>query len=160
MGIVRKLSVLLVVVLASVSVASAQKWGIGGRISNGVMVVGQYVLPTDNYLEAQLGLGWNGQFGAEVSALHFWNIKNWDWTPGNWFLDIGAGVNTVIGSNHLFLGAQAAGKFGYTFENFPLSLSADFSPVIGPNIGLNGHPTEFWVAGLFSKAGLSCVYRF
>ncbi len=157
----RKLFVLLAVTVASVSVASAQDWGVGGRLSYGTQVIGQYVLPTDNYWEARLGVGMNGNFGPEISVLHYWNVKNWDWTPGNWFLDIGAGANTVISKNHMFLGAQFVGKFGYTFEDIPLSLSADFSPAIGPNIGLkDGYKTEFWAGGLFYNWGISCVYRF
>jgi hypothetical protein len=157
----KKLSVLLVVVMASVASVSAQSWGVGGRLSYGAQAVGQYVFPSQNYIEARLGLGWNGNFGPEISFLHYWNVKNWDWTSGNWFLDIGAGANTVISKNHMFLGAQAVGKFGYTFEDFPLSLSADFSPAFGPNIGTRrGYGTTFWAEGLFYNAGISCVYRF
>ncbi len=157
----RKLSVLLVVILASASVASAQRWGVGGRLTNGAQAVGQYVFWNDNYMEARLGLGYNGHYGPDISLTHYWNVKNWDWTPGNWFLDIGGGANTVISKNHLFVGAQVSGRFGYTFEEFPLSLSVDFSPVIGPNIGLKkGSGTTFWVEGLFYNPGLSCVYRF
>ncbi len=157
----KKLSVLLIVMVASVASVAAQGWGIGGRLSNGAQVVGQYVFPSRNYLEAQLGVGYNGYYGPEVSLLHFWNVKNWDWTDGNWFLDIGGGANTVISKNYLFVGAQASGKFGYTFEDFPLSLSADFSPVFGPNIGIrDGYGTTFWAKGILLNAGISCVYRF
>ncbi len=156
----RKLSVLLVVMFASIAMANGQQWGIGGRLTNGAQVVGQYVYAGDNYLEARLGVGWNSRFGAELSLLHYWNVKNWDWTPGNWFLDIGAGANTIISKNHMFLGAQVSGKFGYTFEDFPLSLSADFSPAIGPNIGLRGAESTFRTEGLFYNFGISCVYRF
>lgn len=157
----KKLAVLLVVVVASVASVSAQGWGVGGRASYGFQAVGQYVFPSQNYLEAQLGLGFNGNFGPEISLLHYWNVKNWDWTDGNWFLDIGAGANTVISRYYMFVGAQASGKFGYTFENFPLSLSADFSPAIGPNIALKkGYDTTFWAEGLFYNFGVSCVYRF
>lgn len=157
----KKLFVLILAVAASISVASAQNWGIGGRLGNGLEVVGQRVFENNNYLEARLGIGFLGDIRGDLSMLYVWNVKNWDWTPGNWFLDIGAGANVGIDRYYLFVGAQAMGKFGYTFENIPLSLGVDFSPVIGPYIGLKkGYKTGFYMDGLFYNWALSCVYRF
>jgi hypothetical protein len=161
MKIMKKLFVLLAAITVSTSVASAQDWGIGGRLGYGLQVVGQKYFFDDNYVEARLGFGYNGSWGPDITMLYYWNVKNWDWTPGNWSLDIGAGANTVISKNYMFLGVQISGKFGYTFEDIPLTLSADFSPTIGPNIGLRkGYGTTFWADGLFTKFGLGCIYRF
>lgn len=158
----KKLFVLIAVIAVSATTASAQ-WGIGGRVGNNVQVVGHYVFDDVNYLEARLGMGFIGGLGLDVSALYNWNLKNWDWTPGNWFLDAGVGANIGVNKNYLFVGAQGMCKFGYTFEDFPLSLAVDFSPVVGPQIALNDNPginTGFNTWGLFSGWGLSCVYRF
>ncbi len=162
----KKLLVLLAVVTASASVASAQTWGVGGRLGSGFQAVGQYVFANDNYVEARLGLGlgigsgWG--IGADFTALYVWNVANWDWTPGNWFLDVGAGLNVGGGKNWAYFGVAGMGKFGYTFERIPLSLSVDVTPSFGPDFWYaKGFKTQvgFHSWGLLNF-GLSAVYRF
>ncbi len=157
----KKLFVLIVMVVASVSVASAQGWGIGARLGTSEQVVIQKYLASDNYWELRAGYTLFHGGGFDASLLYTWNLKNWDWTPGNWFLDLGAGLNIGTGRNRLYLGVQAAGKFGYTLPNGRWSFSFDVSPSLGPNIGLKkGYKTVFdWDRGILSSA-ISAVYKF
>lgn len=157
----KKLFVLIAVVIASASVASAQGWGIGARFGTSEQIVIQKYLSNDNYWELRAGYTPFHSGGFDASLLYVWNVKNWDWTPGNWFLDIGAGLNAGSGHKTLFLGVQAMGRFGYTFERVPLTLGIDISPALGPQIGLaKGAGTNFdWERGLLNSS-VSVVYRF
>lgn len=155
----KKLFILLAVVIASASVASAQGWGIGGRLGNGLQVEGQKVFSNNNYLEARLGITHWDNVGADISLLYVWNTFNWDWTPGNWFLDFGAGANVNPSEYYLFVGVQGMAKFGYTFQNTPITLAVDYSPAVGPAIGMKkGYKSDFdWT---HDNVALSVIYRF
>lgn len=162
----KKLFVLIAAVLISASAVSAQDWGIGGRTGDGLQAVGQKYFANDNYVEARLGMNWvHPGICADFSALYYWHLFDWDWTPGNWFLDAGAGLNVGGRANYVFLGAQGSAKFGYTFENIPLTLSVDWSPSFGPEIaymkvlGQSFTGTAFHEQGLFN-GGISCIYKF
>lgn len=155
----KKLIVLFAVVIASASVASAQDWGIGGRLGYGVQVVGQKYFGSGDYLEARLGLNGFGSAGVELSALYTWNTFNWDWTPGNWFLDFGVGGTLTAVRHWTFVGVQGMAKFGYTFEDVPLSLAIDYSPAVGPHFtSIDGVRSDFLFA--YEGIALSAVYRF
>jgi hypothetical protein len=157
----KKLIVLLVVAMASVSVASAQGWGIGGRLGTNLQFVGQKYMYNGNYLELRVGYTPFYDGSLDASLLYVWNVKNWDWTPGNWFLDIGAGANVGFGGKAVFVGAQAMGKFGYTFADIPLSLSVDASPAFGPVFRSERNGGNYFDLGrgLFNCA-VSAVYKF
>ncbi len=155
----KKLIVLIAVVIASASVVSAQNWGIGGRLGNGLQVVGQKYFANDNYLEARLGITDWADVGVDISLLYTWNCFNWDWTPGNWYLDFGAGVSLNPSEYYLFVGLQGMARFGYTFQKTPLTIALDYSPAVGPFIGLKkGFKSELdWTNSNF---GLSVIYKF
>jgi hypothetical protein len=162
----KKLFVLLAAITVSASAVSAQDWGIGLRSGDGLQAVGQKYFSNDNYVEVRFGMNWmHPRIVADFSALYNWHVFDWNWTPGNWFLDFGAGLNVGGRANYVFLGAQGTAKFGYTFENIPLSLSVDYSPSFGPEIGYakvlgqSFSASSFHEQGLFN-GGVSCVYRF
>ena len=171
----RKLSVLLAVVLASVSISSAQDWGVGARLGSGFQAVGQRYLYNGNYLEARLGMDWiYGDITADFSVLHVWNVANMDWTwEGNWFFDLGAGGFLGGAANYFVCGLQGMARLGYQFEDAPVSLSFDWSPSFGPEIAygrlhydtplgdgnIRGSVSSFNARGL-ANLGLSFVYRF
>ncbi len=162
----KKLLVLLAVVTASASVASAQTWGVGARTGSwGFEALGQYAFANDNYVEARLGLSWFGGFGVDFTALYNWNVANFDWTRGhgNWFLDVGAGLNVGGFAHYFTAGAAGMARLGYTFENFPLSLGFDWTPVIGVGSwygkGYEHSKAHFNPWGL-ANLGISAVYRF
>ncbi len=168
----KKLSVLLFVVLASATVASARDWGVGGRLGSGLEAVGQRYLWNGNYIEARLGMNWfyAGGLAMNLSAMHVWNVENMDWTwEGNWYFD--AGVGAAVGGfrNYTFFGVQGMARLGYEFEDVPLRLAIDWSPAFGPEFvhgvyymdgqGRAKTVSDFNVRGLGSF-GVSCVYRF
>ena len=168
--LMKKLLVLFAVLVASATAASAQTWGIGGRLGSGFQAVGQYVLPSENYVEARFGMDYIGGLAVDFSVLYNWNIANMNWTPkGNWFFDAGAGLRLGGAAHVARVGVQGVAKLGYTFE-FPLSLSFDFSPSFGPVMiygrGFRTGDTtktetlagfDVWAIPSF---GISAVYRF
>lgn len=148
------------IAVLSVGAASAQNWAVGGRVGTGIAAVGQYVMPSENYVEARLGLSILSGTQFDLSGLYTWNIKNMDWTSeGVWFFDagvgvnLGAGANPGLGRNYFHIGPQGMAKLGYEFEGAPVRLSLDWSPVIG--VGNDG----FYGPGL-AGFGITCVYRF
>jgi hypothetical protein len=180
----KKLSLLIVAVVAFASVASAQgKWEVGGRVGSGFQAVGQYHLSDKNYVEARFGMSWcdsytgnyygyriTGGLGltADFSALYMWRILTPNWTPGSgtWFFDAGVGLNIGGRANAVYLGAQGVAKLGYTFEGLPLSLAFDWAPTFGASIlygsymGTSlGTSAGFDAMGL-ADFGITCSYRF
>ena len=113
---------------------AAQKWSVGLRLGSGAQVDAECFYAGDKYVEARLGLGWIGGFGADCSVLHNWNCCNWDWTPqaGKWFLDAGVGA-TIGGAKHvMWVGVAGQVKFGIKFNKVPIRLAIDVTPSVGP----------------------------
>jgi hypothetical protein len=119
-------------------------------------------------------MGWAyGGITVDVSALYVWNVANMEWTPGygNWFCDLGAGVNLGGASNFFHAGVQGMAKIGFEFDNAPIRLSLDWSPAFGPEVAYSRAQTvgdivvprvsvsSFNERGLVNL-GLSCVYLF
>ncbi len=160
----RKLFILLAVVAASATVASAQDWSVGGRIGSGFQGIVQRNLSGDNYVEGRLGMSWinGGGIVADVSALYVWNIANMNLTDsGNWFFDLGAGLNLGGRSHFAYFGVQGMAKFGYAFDNSPLKIAIDWSPSFGPGIGYGGgHSVSDFHDNGIANFGLSVVYSF
>lgn len=177
----KKLFILIAVVIASASVASAQgKWGVGGRVGSGFQAVGEYHFSDKNYVEARFGMAWMWGFNAEFTALYNWRIFTPDWTPGHgsWFFDSGVGLSVGGAVQYAYVGVAGMAKLGYTLENIPLSFTFDWSPIVGPdfgrtawwggrtarlagvtNAGANYRPVRFNAWGL-CNFGASVVYRF
>ena len=117
---------------------ASQKWSVGLRLGSGAQVDAECFYAGDKYVEARLGLGWIGGFGADCSVLHNWNCCNWDWTPqaGKWFLDAGVGA-TIGGAKHvMWVGVAGQVKFGIKFNKVPIRLAVDVTPGFGPVFGL------------------------
>ena len=167
----KKILLALAFVLCAASV-SAQDWAIGGRITSGIQVQGEYQFDNGNYLEGRLGLGLINGAGLDFTALHQWNICKMEWTPrvGEWFFDAGAGASIGMASKFLYVGATGCAKLGIEFNTAPVKLAIDYSPTIGPWVGSgkvangdDGSDTKLYsgirTAG-FLNFGISCVYCF
>ena len=102
---------------AAQTVAS-QKWSVGARVGSGFQAQAECFYAGDKYFEGRLGLGWLGGFGADFTALHNWNVCNWDWTPsaGKWFLDAGVGVNLGGATHFMYVGVLRVRK-GYRIRH-------------------------------------------
>lgn len=122
----------------------AQHRAIGLRLSNAVEVSYQREAGSANFWEFDGGL-WNFGNGAQASALYNWIIASPDWTSKgdwNWYLGVGGSTGLVWGNSYhhgsedvgCFIGVAGMCGLEYNFW-FPLSVSADFRPVIGPYFG-------------------------
>ena len=157
---------LVVVALFCVATVSAQskvadivnnsKWSLGVRVGGGAEFMAEGYYAKDRQIDARLGWDWFSGFG--LTAIHAWNIKDWDWTPKTcwWFFD--AGVGAYVGTHFHDISAGVAGcaKFGVRFKKVPLRVAIDYTPKFGVFAG-NGW-TGFY--GGFFKGGLSASYLF
>lgn len=144
--------------------AFAQDWSVGGRIGSGFQAVGQYGYSADKYLEARFGASWlDSGVTADFTVLHNWNVCTMDWTPsaGEWFFDAGVGVNVGGREHYAYVGVAGMARLGITFNSAPVSLSLDYTPVIGPGIGYwkGSSAADFRGVG-FANVGITCTYNF
>lgn len=149
---------LAIVLLVSVAVyADAQPRAIGGRLGWDIAASYQHSLGESNMLSAELefpGYVW----GISAAATYDWifPISSWDNAGSwNWYAGVGAGLG-VYWAGAFNVGV--AGRIGveYNFD-FPLQLSVDYRPILGPGIG--GGDAWFHTDGLYGAA-LSVRYRF
>ena len=169
-----KKSVLMVALLAifSVATAVAQPRAIGGQIGYGIEFSYEHTLG-NNFLSVDAGFpGWfyHG-FGFEGVVTYNWlnpfgadfpTVSQGDW---NWYMGVGAGAGDRVWNystwstyakeyiNNFHVGV--AGRIGVEYNFwFPLQLSAEWRPVIGPGFGYNwygtnGNGTHFYTDGMF-----------
>lgn len=133
---------LLVVASLFVTGAFAQDWSVGARAGAGFQAVGQYSFNQKNYVEARFGLNLAHCASADLTGLYNWRLVQWDWTPeaGTWFLDAGVGASVGGAKQYAYFGATGMARFGFKFRKVPISLSIDYTPVIGLDFvyGLGG----------------------
>ena len=176
----KKLFLILVAAL-SISAVSAQEFSLGARVGAGAQAVAQLKFSNDNYLEARFGASWinpvvtvahatenainvnSSRVCADFTLLYNWHILDMDWTPkaGRWFFDAGVGVNVGGREHYAYVGVAGMARLGITFNGAPVSLSLDYTPVIGPEIGYwkGGSAAEFRSMG-FANVGITCTYNF
>ena len=159
----KKFALLLVATLFATSVF-AQEWSVGARVGSGFQAVGQYKMSDKNYVEGRFGAAWvDTAVTADFTALYNWNLLEMDWTPsaGIWFVDAGVGVNVGGREHYAYVGAAGMARMGFKFHNVPVSLSIDYTPVIGPAIvyAKGWSAAEFRGRG-FANVGLTCTYNF
>jgi hypothetical protein len=135
---------------------ASQQWSVGARLGSGFQAQAECFYGEKTYIEARFGMSflsdkathWMGEKASKITAdftvLHNWNVLNWDWTPsvGSWFLDAGCGIN--LGGcpakyddmvlSHFYIGAAGMVKFGIKFNNVPIRLAIDWTPVLGAEI--------------------------
>lgn len=152
----------LLVIVASLFVtgAFAQDWSVGARAGAGFQAVGQYSLNKENYVEARFGLFCIPGATADLTGLYNWRLFDWNWTPkvGTWFFDAGVGGNLGGNAGCFYIGAAGMARFGITFKKVPISLSIDYTPVLGIN-AVYHHKVFFHDAGWWNT-GITCTYNF
>ncbi len=124
--------------------AFAQHRAIGARVSNTLEVSYQREAGESNFWEFDGGL-WHFGDGAQASAIYNWIVASPDWTSKgewNWYAGVGGSLGMVWGEKYhngsedlgCFVGV--AGLVGLEFNFwFPLQVSADLRPVVGPYFG-------------------------
>ena len=155
---------LMMVASLFVTGAFAQDWSVGGRIGSGFQAVGQYGYNQNSYIEGRFGAGWlDSGVTADFTALHNWKVCTMDWTPraGEWFFDAGVGLNIGGESHYAYLGVAGMARLGFKFYDAPVSLSVDYTPVIGPAIAYGGGQSYAGFRDIgFANFGLTCTYNF
>jgi hypothetical protein len=154
---------LAIFAMLCVAGASAQDWSVGGRLGSGFQAVGTYAYNGSDYLEARFGAAWLGGVSADFTVLHNWQICTMDWTPsaGRWFFDAGVGLNVGGAQGYAYVGVAGMARLGIKFNDAPVSLSVDYTPVIGPSISYGGGHSSAAFRGLgFANFGITCTYNF
>ena len=134
----KKLLVLVALVAMSAVAVNAQPRAIGARLGYGIEFSYQHNMGEKNMLEVDAGLP--GFLGVEAAATYDWLFPISSWQKAgswNWYAGVGAGLGWSWWSNYAYAGI--AGRIGveYNFD-FPLNLSLDWRPIIGPEFG-NGY---------------------
>lgn len=136
--------------IVGVTTAAAQPRAVGGQIGYGLQASYEHTVG-NNFVSLDLGLpGFFHGAGIEAVATYNWlnpfgadfpSIEKGDW---NWYMGVGLGgggtfyhnysANTWHNSAHL----GVAGRIGVEYNFwFPLQLSAEWRPVVGPGFGYN-----------------------
>lgn len=163
----KKLLLSLVVALCALSL-SAQDWSVGGRVGSGFQAVAQYRgfnTSSPFYVEGRFGMSWayDAFVTADFTALAAWNCFNFaESSKGEFFSDFGAGINVGGRADYCYVGPCGLARIGYNFARVPLSLSADWTPVLGAEFSkkyILGSHSSFYESGLYNFA-VTLVYNF
>lgn len=150
--------IVLAIALFTAAAVYAQPRAIGGRIGYGLEVTYQHSLGS-NMVEVDFGLPFFN--GIEAASTYDWIFPINSWQEDgtwNWYAGVGAGVglydfNDAVG----YVGV--AGRIGIEYNFwFPMNISLDWRPVIGPAFYRNH--TAFYDSGLWGGIALSLRYLF
>jgi hypothetical protein len=169
----KRLALFTVVLLATCAIAMAQPRAIGGRIAYNIGASYQHGFGEKNMLQVDLDFPlffW----GIQATATYNWIFPINAWSgPGswNWYAGVGGGAGYIWGWGYLgsygwnswagFGFAGVAGMLGveYNFK-FPLQLSLEWRPLIGPTFHRGGG-IGFNYDGLYISAlALGVRYKF
>ena len=163
----KKVILVCIIAVSSLSIVSAQPRAIGGRIGVDLEASYQHSIGSKKYLQLDLGLpgyayGVQGvvTFNTIFATPHWGSYGKWEWFAGG-----GVGAGMISGGyyyyeNAVFIGG--AGNIGLSFTfPFDLQLSAEYRPLLGPAFGKrsDGDYIGFYGRGLFSTA-LAVRYAF
>lgn len=142
--------------------ASAQPRAIGGNVGYGIGFSYQHGLGEKNMLDVAVnvplfwGIGgqvtydWIDPFGTQVP----WKYKG-EW---HWYMGVGGAIGMYNFANPVGY-AGAAGHIGIEYNFwFPLNLSLDYRPTIGP--AFTKDAVAFNFSGLYDGITLGVRYRF
>lgn len=156
--------------LFAATAAYAQPRAIGGRVGGQLEVSYQHALGSANMVQVELGMGALFAPGIEAAATYDWifPINSWQYKgTWNWYAGVGAGVGGYwygygYGYDHHNHGVGyvgVAGRIGVEYNFwFPLQLSLDWRPLIGPDFDNN--EVGFNEMGLYSGIALGVRYLF
>jgi hypothetical protein len=176
----KKLSLLIIILIATFTLAIAQPRAIGGRIGYSIGPSYQHSIGEKNMLQADidiLGYWW----GIQGTLTYNWLIPLTSWSSGNLnlFAGVGAGggyrwgwygwrgygyYNGYYGKSWRTYGRYgfvgAAGMIGVEVNfKFGLNLSVDWRPLIGPTLYKGG--AGYFIEGLYAGAFAAGVrYKF
>ena len=151
----RKIILGIVFTIGVAAAVQAQPRALGLRFGWGVEASYQHSLGS-NMLQADVGFHEFGGISGTVTYDWIWGINSWkekgEW---NWYAGVGGGLGLAFGG-YGFIGVAGMVGVEYNFW-FPLQLSLDYRPVLGPNFGKNHF--GFHDHG-FYNVGFSVRYKF
>ena len=158
----KKKSLFILMFLVAVATAAfAQPRAVGGRFGYGFDASYQHSIGSSNMVQVELELpAFAGRIGDAVTAgigvaaTYDWifPIRSWqekgEW---NWYAGVGAGAGYCWPASG-YVGA--AGRIGVEYNFwFPLQLSFDWRPIVGPVFGSGGATdVKFNAGGLYAGA--------
>lgn len=147
----KKLFLSLAILLGAVVAVNAQPRAIGGRLGYGLEVSYQHGLGS-NMVSVDLGLPGFG--GLEAAATYDWLFPITSWQEKgtwNWYAGVGAGIG-MYGFNYPTGFVGVAGRIGVEYNFwFPMQLSLDWRPIVGPWFNANGagfNASGLWFGGI------------
>ena len=173
--IMKKFALIIIVLVATCTVAIAQPRAIGGRFAYSVGPSYQHSIGEKNMLQADidiLGYWW----GIQATVTYNWVFPIASWGVGdmNWFAGVGAGGGYRWGWGYRgyyryggyygyggsgFVGVAGMGGVEMNFK-FGLQVSVDWRPLIGPRF-YRGGGVGYFIEGLYAGAvGLGVRYKF
>ena len=138
--------IVIAIALFTAAAVYAQPRAIGGRLGY------------NNMLELDFGLP--GFYGLEAAATYDWifPINSWqEQGSWNWYAGVGAGLG-MYGFDHITGFVGVAGRIGVEYNFwFPMNISLDWRPLIGPYFNHNG--AGFNSFGIF-QGGIALSVRY
>jgi hypothetical protein len=156
----KRLALLSIILMVTCTVAMAQPRAIGGRLAWGIAPSYQHGFGEKNMLQVDLDFP-AFMWGIQATVTYNWIFGINSWTgPGswNWYAGVGGGLGYYWWHHCGFAGVAGMIGVEYNFK-FPLQLSLDWRPVIGPWFGNGGVGFNMW--GLYSGSiALGIRYKF
>lgn len=163
----KKFLMCVIIALGAVVCANAQPRAIGGRIGYGIDFSYQHTLG-DN--RVNLEVGFPSFHGINAACTYDWIFPITSWQEKgswNWYAGVGAGLGFYFPySNHDdykgSMNVGVAGRIGVEYNFwFPLQLSLDWRPVVGPAFHFGEHGgVGFGSAGLYDGIAIGVRYLF
>ena len=139
--------------------ANAQSRAIGGRLGHGIEFSYQHQLGS-NMVNLQAGLPFLNGFGIEGVVTYDWIFPISSWPEKgrwNWYAGVGPGLG-MYGFDHITGFVGVAGRIGVEYNFwFPMNISLDWRPLIGPYFNHNG--AGFNSLGIF-QGGIALSVRY
>lgn len=155
----KKLLFAVILTVGAIAFANAQPRAIGGRIGYGIDLSYQHTVGENR---VNLEVGFPSFHGINAAATYDWIFPITSWQEKgswNWFAGVGAGLGFNF---HNYMNVGVAGRIGVEYNFwFPMQLSLDWRPVIGPSFHFekNGG-TYFHTGGLYDGIALGIRYLF
>jgi len=171
----RKIFFLTIILLATYTASLAQPRAVGGRLGYGFGASYQHGIKEKNMLQVDLdAIAYQIHFytgniyrvwGIQAVATYNWvfPFKSWKGAGSwNWYAGVGGGIGVVSEWWDYEINVGVAGMIGveYNFK-FPLQLSLDLRPVIGPCYLV--YDRAFFISGLgilLNSATIGIRYKF
>jgi len=164
----RKTLIAIIILICYCSVTMAQPRAIGGRLGFGFGASYQHDFGEKNMLQVDLdAIAYNRfghTWGIQAVATYNWIFPFKSWSgPGswNWYAGIGGGIG-MLSEGELEVNFGVAGMIGieYNFK-FPLQLSLDLRPVIGPCFLIEDRSVFISGVGIFlNSVTIGIRYKF